>query len=122
MRSEEISNADYALISVAAKIDQLDTVFNQIDKLANFVDMVRQQVDTLDEEIVKAEKLFSNPNKVVKFFTSLLNRKLPLSEPSKPNFIEIFKTQNYINSNDTSEETEEHVSNASSCFKRDDVD
>lgn len=115
MRTEEIANVDQALISVAAKIDQLEIVFKQIDKLAGFVDMVRRQVDALDDELIKAEKLFSNPNRVVKFFTSLLARKVPPSEPpSKPDFVKIFKTGDYIESSSKSEEEEDHVPSTSS--------
>ncbi|XP_053205332.1 biogenesis of lysosome-related organelles complex 1 subunit 4-like [Panonychus citri] len=123
IRNENTSRLEHLLPEIAEKSKQMETLFSKIDKLELFVKMVKDQVNQMEEELIKAEEIFASKSKVKQFISSLLNNSKPKSPTTPPNkrptfgFNDIFKTQDYIDNrsgqSDSSEFQQGESSNSS---------
>ncbi|XP_015783874.1 uncharacterized protein LOC107361548 [Tetranychus urticae] len=90
-------------LTIATKSKEMEVLYESIDKLELFVNVVKDQVNKMEDELIKAEQSFASRSKVKKFITSLLLPSIKTKSPStspeiQPSFgfDEIFRTQDYI--------------------------
>lgn len=99
IRNEDVVSIENLIPIIVTKAAQLENIYQQIDKLEELVKMVKANVDQFEIEVNKAEELFSNQNRVKKFFNSWLINKKQSKVKKTPNYNSplIFNYDQYVN-------------------------
>ncbi|XP_071958563.1 biogenesis of lysosome-related organelles complex 1 subunit 4-like isoform X3 [Antedon mediterranea] len=71
IRSESSISLNHCLPEITTKMNQIKEVFQQIDQLEAFVSMVKDNVCTMEEQVIQAEKDLGGMKSLKGFFNSI---------------------------------------------------